>query len=595
MQSAEKYSDQLVEWLAEFGYTHCFFVAGGNIMHLLDSVRTRLTCIPFVHEVGATIAAEYFNASRDENSGKAFVLVTAGPGLTNAITGVAGAWQESRELLVIGGQVKTTDLSRGQVRQRGIQEIDGVTLVESITKKSVLLDRPLDKSEIHKIVELSSTPRMGPVFLEICLDVQAAPRLPENVLVPETNGQVATAKPDEIDEVVKLLKVSTRPIFLIGGGVDRKTLRLLNEKLIQCGVPIMTSWNGADRISNLHELYAGRPDTWGQRAANVLIQQSDLVIAVGARLSLQQTGFAWQEFAPLANIVQVEIDKDEIEKGHPEISLGINADANNFLEQLLTSASKLNLDFNEWRSFIREVRESLPYNDSANKTAKGYVDPYEMTYQMGFIANLNDILLPCSSGGAATVSMQTFVLRENQKLIGDKSLASMGYGLAGAIGCALANPDSTVFLNEGDGGLAQNLQEFGTLAATNANVKVFVWANHGYASIRMTQRNYFNGSWIGCDAETGLGIPDWKHIANAYGIKYLKMSELMFEDNELMDDIKNKKPLIVEVPVDPEQTYFPKITSAIQPDGSMKSNPLHLMSPELPPEISKKVLRYLNS
>lgn len=595
MTNPAKYSDQLIDWLVEFGYTHCFFVAGGNIMHLLDSVRTRMECVPFVHEVGATIAAEYFNASREPNGGKAFALVTAGPGLTNAITGIAGAWQESRELLVIGGQVKTEDLSKGAVRQRGIQEIDGVSLVKSITKQAVLLEEPASRQKIYEWVNAAATPRMGPVFLEICLDVQAAPQVSENHIEREEGLEIPLASEDQIAKSIDLIKSSTRPVFLIGGGVERNTLRDLEKDLSNTGIPVMTSWNGADRISNTHALYAGRPDTWGQRAANALIQQSDLVIAVGARLSLQQTGFAWEKFAPLAKVIQIEIDNAEITKGHPKVDLGINADANDYLNRLLPKTAQLNSDYSEWLSFVKEVNALLPYNDRENKTTAGFVDPYELTHQQGIIAGSKDILLPCSSGGAATVSMQTFVLKENQKLVGDKSLASMGYGLSGAIGCALANPGDAVFLNEGDGGIAQNLQEFGTLAATKANVKVFVWANHGYASIRMTQRNYFNGSWIGCDEETGLGLPNWQQIANAYGIKYKKMTSNLFEDDELLKEINSNQPMIIEVPIDPEQTFFPKITSAIQPDGTMKSNPLHLMSPELPEEISKKVLKYLKA
>ena len=599
MNNPSKYSDQLVEWLIELGYTHCFFVAGGNIMHLLDSVRTRMECVPFVHEVGATIAAEYFNASTEADSGKAFALVTAGPGLTNAITGIAGAWQESRELLVIGGQVKASDLSRGEIRQRGIQEIDGVKIVESICKVSELIDKPVSKKQFFDWINYGSTPRMGPVFLEICLDVQAATPLDETQaksISPDNSSQITVphCTNTELDQCIQLLRSAQRPILLIGGGVSRNTLRELEPAVTESGIPIMTTWNGSDRISNTHPLYCGRPDTWGQRAANILIQQSDLVIAVGARLSLQQTGFAWEQFAPLAKIVQIEIDLAEITKGHPRIDLGINCEANDFLARFMSLASIDQVSYASWIEYILEVRQLLPYNDQQNITAPGYVDPFELVNAMGQIAAGRDVLLPCSSGGAATVSMQTFVLRDNQKLVGDKSLASMGYGLSGAIGCALANKTSAVYLNEGDGGIAQNLQEFGTLAATGANVKVFIWANHGYASIRMTQKNYFNGSWIGCDSETGLGIPDWEKIAQSYGINYLLMDENMFESSAIKSALKANGPVIIEVPIDPEQTFYPKITSSIQSDGSMKSNPLHLMSPELPESISSRVLKYLN-
>jgi len=597
MTPVEKYSDQLADWLVDDGYTHCFFVAGGNIMHILDSLRTRMNCIPFVHEVGATIGAEYFNASRDVASGKAFALVTAGPGLTNAITGIAGAWQESRELLIIGGQVKAQDLSRGTVRQRGIQEIDGVELVESISKVAVLMDKPVLRKEFMSWIQVGQTPRMGPVFVEICLDVQAAKCVTDDLeqIAKDERIQPELPRASHADllEVSRLIAASERPVLLVGGGIDRETLRTLDTKLVSLGIPIMTTWNGSDRIDNSHALFAGRPDTWGQRSANILIQQSDLVVALGARLSLQQTGFAWEEFASLATVVQVEIDPAELVKGHPKVDLGICADANTFIQDLLNIPTLKSADVSSWMDFVKQVRTLVPYNDASNETGTGFVDPFEFVNQISDVAGPNDILLPCSSGGAATVSMQTYRLVKNQKLVGNKSLASMGYGLSGAIGAALANPESAVYLNEGDGGIAQNLQEFGTLAATQANVKVFVWANHGYASIRMTQRNYFNGAWVGCDSETGLGLPNWEFLAKAYGIPYKKMTPQGLNDHELLKFLSDQGPCLIEVPIDPEQTFFPKITSSVQPDGSMKSNPLHLMSPELPETIAKQVFKYL--
>ncbi|MBW0013628.1 thiamine pyrophosphate-binding protein, partial [Mycobacterium sp.] len=524
MTAPAKYGDQLIDWLVAAGYTHCFFVAGGNIMHLLDSVRTRMVCVPFVHEVGAAIAVEYFNASRDEGTGRALALVTAGPGITNALTGIAGAWQESRELLVLGGQVKSSDLSRGAVRQRGIQEIDGVELVSSVTKHALRIERPVPRETILEAVLDGRTPRQGPVFLEVCLDAQAAAPLSgqDPIALPE-----AAALPDvpvaEINEVAALVRESERPVILIGGGVSRAAVRALGQRTIAAGIPLMTTWNGADRVPTEHPLYSGRPNTWGQRAANVLIQQADLVIAVGTRLGLQQTGFAWEQFAPVGRVVQVDIDAAELHKGHPRVDLPLRGDADRFLTALYASDLGDPDRWHAWREFIVSVRAELPLNDPQNVTAPGYVKPYELAMRLCEIAAPDAIVLPCSSGGAASVSMQALQLRADQKLVGDKSLAAMGYGLSGALGVALANPGRQVFLSEGDGGFAQNQQELGTLAATGANVKVFLLENNGYASIRMTQRNYFKGAWIGCDAQTGLGLPNWEDLARAYRIPFARL------------------------------------------------------------------------
>lgn len=594
MSTPEKYSDQLVDWFVDLGYTHCFFVAGGNIMHLLNSARTRMTCIPFVHEVAAAIAVEYFNASRDEDAGRAMLLVTAGPGITNAVTGIAGAWHEGRELLVVGGQVKSSDLARGQVRQRGIQEVDGVSLVQSITKQALLLDRPLDRAEVTAAAIEGRTPRMGPVFLEVPLDVQAAPVIADAPATLPT-CDLPRATDADLGSVAELLEAAVRPVILVGGGVSRDAIRRLEAETLRAGIPLMTTWNGTDRVPSEHPLYAGRPNTWGQRAANLLIQQADVIIAVGTRLGLQQTGFAWEEFVPVGKLVQVDIDASELTKGHPRVDLPIHAEADDFLKRLLGALPTAGGRYEEWLDFIADVRGLLPLTDPQNVTRPGYVKPYELCIALAELAGPEDVLLPAASGAANSVSMQSFRLRANQKLVGDKSLASMGYGLSGAIGAALANPGRRVYLTEGDGGFAQNLQELGTVVANDLPIKILLMCNDGYASIRTTQRNYFDGAWIGCDVHTGLGLPDWEQLARAYGIDHYRLPATGIEPDEARAVLLSDRPVLVEVPIDPDQTYFPKISSAVQPDGSMRSNPLHRMSPELPDELAERVYRYVES
>ncbi|ACC40781.1 acetolactate synthase (large subunit) IlvB1_3 [Mycobacterium marinum M] len=592
-----KYSDQLVDWLVGAGYTHCFFVAGGNIMHLLNSVRTRMVCVPFVHEVAAAIAVEYFNASRDEGSGRALALVTAGPGLTNAVTGIAGAWQESRELLVLGGQVKSSDLSRGAVRQRGIQEIDGVELVSSVTKRALRIERPVGRDVILDAVLDGRTPRQGPVFLEVCLDTQAALPLAgqDPIAVPEADA-VPEVPATDVEHVVELVRESQRPVVLVGGGVSRDAVRALGERTAAAGIPIMTTWHGADRVPSEHPRYSGRPNTWGQRAANLLVQQADLVIAIGTRLGLQQTGFAWEEFVPIGRLVQVDIDAAELTKGHPRVDLALHGDADRFLDALYSADLGDPDRWQPWREFIASVRAQLPLNDPQNVTAPGYVKPYEFAMRLAEVAEPDAIVLPCSSGGSFTVAMQALQQRANQKLVSNKSIAAMGYGLSGSLGAALANPGRQVLLTEGDGGFAQNLQELGTLAATGAKVKVFVLNNNGYASIRMTQRNYFGGAWIGCDGQTGLGLPDWADLARAYRIPFARLDAAGgLDDPSIRSLLDADGPALIEVPIDPDQTYYPKISSAVQADGSMKSNPLHRMSPDLPTDVEERVTVYLGA
>ena len=579
----EKYADIFVDWLIESGYTTCFFVAGGNSMHLLNACRMKLRCIPVVHEVSAGIAAEYFNEV--SSSGRAFVLVTAGPGLTNIVTAISGAWLESRELLVIGGQVKSSDLATGKLRQRGIQEVNGVAIVESTTKVSQRITTPLSKSKIMALINESRTPRKGPCFLEICLDVQAAPvnRVDLETDPPMSSPSLLNISESQLGLLQKLVQNSERPVALFGGGLTRECTNRLLQQIDEWGIPILTSWNGADRYASDRPMWFGRPDTWGMRFANAIIQKSDLVIAFGARLSLQQTGFNWQGFAPDAKIVHVDIDPSELEKGHPLETIKINADANDVLTQIV----KTKIERPEWLSDCIKIKNDLPLNDPGNSFHEGFLQPYEFAEQLSLICNADDTVIPCSSGGANTVMMQSFRNKTGQLFFNNKALASMGYGLAGSIGASLVDTKRRVILVEGDGGFAQNLQELATVSVNQLRLKIFIFANNGYASIRMTQKNYFDGSYLGCDVESGLGFPDWQILAQAFGIDSMTLSEGFQSDPGFLKSWNNNDPCLYVVPVHPEQTYFPKIASQVTASGSMESAPLHRMTPLLSDEVVK--------
>ncbi len=590
-----KYSDAIAHWLIEEGYTHCFFVAGGNIMHLLNSVREKFTCVPFVHEFGAAAAAEYFTATSGDPRKKAFVLVTAGPGFTNTLTAIASAWTESRELLVIGGQVKASDLARGEVRQRGIQEINGIDIAAPICNAVLQIDVPIEKSRFIQAVRIGAADRKGPVFIEICLDAQGA-----TVDIEDLERAQNTELPDASKAVNHLTKESLhaiknaqRPVLLIGGGCDYGKILEIRKRLSSLGIPIMTTWNGSDRISSEDENYFGRPNTWGQRYSNVILQQSDLLIAVGTRLGLQQTGFAWEEFIPSGEIIQIDIDEKELSKGHPKVKYPILMNSIEYLEKLM----ELEIDperSSDWLLFCREIRESLPTVESSNVTAQGFIDPFKLMDKVSSLVASDSVIIPCSSGGAFTVAMQSFKLRDQQRMLTNKGMASMGYGLAGAIGASLAHLETNTYLFEGDGGFAQNIQELGTLVANSLPIKIFVLSNRGYASIRMTQRNYFDGAWIGCDAETGLGLPDWELLAKSYNLPYVLITPHIFQSQDFAEIINQKGPVFIEVPTDPEQTYFPKIASRVMPDGSMRSNPIHMMEPPLQVELENKLFKYID-
>lgn len=584
-----KYSEVLVGWLKEMGYTHCFFVAGGNIMHLLDGVRSEMECIPTVHEVAAGIATEYFNATEPE--GRAFALVTAGPGLTNIVTALAGAYLESRELLVIGGQVKASDLADGGIRQRGIQEVDGVALAAPVCVAAQRFELPAPRAEIERLVRLGREGRPGPVFLEFCLDVQGAPVDP--AALGDTAPVTAVAEPIGAD-IASELAGSKRPVLLIGGGVSRTDAAAALPELRRLGVPLMTTWNGIDRIAADEELWQGRPNTWGMRFSNVLLQQADVVVALGTRLGLQQTGFNWQQFAPQAKLIQVEIDPDELAKGHPRVDLPVSADAGATLRSLAANG-KAEPQWQEWRAFCDEVRELLPLVEEVNSLGEESIDPFQFTFDLSLLAAEDDLVVPCSSGGAFTVAMQTWMQKAGQHIVTDKGLASMGYGLSGAIGAAIAFPGRRTVHLEGDGGFAQNLQEMATVAVNSLPIKTFLFANDGYASIRMTQRNYFDGHYLGCDSSSGLGSPDWPKLFESFGVPSITLAPGWSTAPAFLELFAASGPAVFIVPIDPEQSYFPKISSRVTESGSMESNPLHVMTPELSEGLAKKVLPHMSS
>ncbi len=595
-----KYADDFLDLLVEEGYTHCFFVAGGNIMFLLDSARSRFECIPVVHEVAAGIAVEYFNESTVDEGGRAFAMVTAGPGLTNAVTALAGAFLESRELLLIGVQVKSSDLADPGLRQRGIQEIDGIAIAAPVCVATLQIREPVSPALIIETIREGSTGRKGPVFIEFCLDAQAAP-MPDVAVRPSVAvRELPVASTEVVTGIALQFLQAERPLILIGGGLNRTVASEVVPKLTGLGIPIATTWNGADRISADDPCYFGRPNTWGMRWANLLIQQCDLLVVLGSRLGMQQTGFNWQGFAPLAYVIQIDIDELELSKGHPKIGEGHAVDANHFAQALVhvltgkvAEVCAARSAWDQWVEFGQDLRKRLPTADPANSHAREFVDPFLFVEELSDHLRDDDVVIPCSSGGAFTVMMQSLRQRLGQTIVTDKGLAAMGYGLSGAIGAAIAHPGRRTILVEGDGGFSQNIQELGTVATRNLNLKIFLFSNDGYASIRMTQRNYFGGTYVGCDSSTGLGLPNWQELFAAFGIPTQMIDPTNPFSDAVQRGLEASGPAAFIIPIDPEQTFFPKISSSVSASGSLISNPLHRMTPDLSDADFEYSMRYL--
>jgi acetolactate synthase-1/2/3 large subunit len=485
-------------------------------------------------------------------------------------------------------------MSRGQFRQIGFQEIDGVSLMKSITKASVSIHRQINKSDLFKLIDLSRSGRKGPVFLEICLDVSTQETSSElDSRIEITVEDKISLRTSDMEKTLKLLKQSQRPIILIGGGVARSTDL---SQLLKSKIPIATTFNGADRINSDYEIYCGRPNWYGSRWSNLILQQSDLIIALGTRLGLQQTGYNWESFAPLAKIVQVEIDKTELERGFPKLDFKINADANQFVKEL-QEILPFGLEdlFSDWKQFIKSIKADLMGPEKINQSTAPYIEAMKFVSDIIDFSNGDEIIIPCSSGAAAYEgAMRVINLKGSQKMVTSHAMASMGYGLSGAIGAALANLDKKVISFEGDGGFAQNQQELGVAIINNLNLKFFLLDNQGYQSIKGNQKNSFNGHYVGCDYSTGLALPNWLDFAKSYGATVMEIDQDNAFSKEFSQLFNSTSFVIFVVKIDPNQTYWPRIMSSRDDSGKVTSNPLHLMDPPLDKDLSKKYLKYLN-
>ncbi len=554
-----KFSAHLCDWLAEEGYTHCFLVAGGGSMHLLDAARTRVVCVPVVHEQAAGIAVEHFNECSD--GARAFALVTTGPGLTNIITPIAACYAERRELLVIAGQVNTRDRCPG-LRQSGIQEVDGVALCKSITVRSECLTAPISKREFLGLIEQDAHP--GPVLIEVCLEVQAQ-------AVEEQPGPIAA------------ILAAIRPVIVLGGLVSRKTADDCLTALEALGVPVLTTTSAIDRVPSASPVHFGRAGTWGgQRSANLILAQADVVIAIGAQLDIQQTGFNWGGYVN-GTLFQVFPDDHELAKGRLK-AIGINENPNYFLPAFLRDAKWADSGWLEYASEIRRIRPE------PNVTRRGYLCPYMTMRNISLASRADDVIALSSAGGTFTGGMNCVSVALGQRVTVSPAFASMGWGLSTAIGSAFAT-GKRIILFEGDGGFAQNLQELATVRKHNLPIKIFLFDNGGYASIRATQNKYFGGVSVGCDEKTGLGSPSWISLFESYGIT---ASVLFSTDTERLANLmESDGPEAFIVRVDPEQTNYPTVASSMGPDGKMRADPNWSMVPALSAEEFERVSKYL--
>ena len=594
-----KVSDFIFQHLVEkHNIEHCFLVTGGGAMHLNDSIgHTKgLTYICNHHEQASAIAAEGYYRT----CGKLCVTnVTTGPGGTNAITGVLGQYLDSIPGLYISGQIKTSTYKHTyphlNLRQLGDQEADIVSMVTPITKYAKTVYTPLDvKYELDKAIAIALDGRPGPVWLDIPLDVQGA--MVDVTQMKEFNPSelIDIVKHElvdsQINQLISKIKTAKSPVIYVGNGVRlakrEQQFISLAEKL---NIPVVTAISGSDIIWHNHSLYYGKPGICGDRIGNIMVQNSDLLIIMGTRLSIRQVSYAYDLFAPKAYKVMVDIDLAEMQKPTLNIDMPIHVNLSEFIDKLAEAINnESNIPtFENWRNWGRSIEAKLPNFTEDNPLIEGYTNSYifgeELFKQLGD----GDVVVT-GNGTAYTCTYQAMKVNKGTRVFANQGCAAMGYDLPAAIGAVVSNKAKTngikggkTVLVTGDGSIQMNIQELQTLVTYKMPLKIFVIENEGYLAIKTTQKSFFGGEFTGSNPSSGVICPALNKIAAAYGIKYISVSENGQALKEAISETLNSDgPMICEIHMHPEQTLFPKSASFMDPKtGKMSSAPLEKMAP----------------
>ena len=576
-----KLSDYVIRYLQSRGFDKVFLISGGNLMHLLESVRTqKMDYFTAHHEQASAMAADAFARVTDRTG---FVMVTSGPGGTNAITGAAGAWIDSIPLLVISGQSYSTQtIGKTGLRQLGVQEVNIIDMVRSFTKYAVMITDPRSiRYHLEKALYLAASGRPGPVWLDIPVNMQLT-LVEEDELSPFVPESSATVRPDLSAEAVRTLewiRESKRPIILLGNGVRlahaEKEFFELADRL---SIPIVTSRNANDLIWEDHPLNAGRVGSFGQRSANLAIQNSDLLISLGSRISLAVTGWAHGDFAREAKKVVVDIDPAELAKPTVKPDLAVCADVKDFILALQTRVQPGDVpDVTWWLDRIRAWKAKYPVILPEYAQTQGSVNTYYFLDRLSDQLRPDDVIVT-DMGMSFQCTMQALKLKRGQKLFTASGLAPMGYGLPGAIGACVGHGGKRVICIAGDGGLMMNLQELQTVVHYRLPIKLFIFNNNGYTSMRETQRTYFTG-YTAAEPGSGVSMPDFVAVAQAFGLPAKKVEDQSNLDAEIQAVLESAGPFVCDLKIAEDQLVIPKQGAFNRPDGKTVPRPIGDMIP----------------
>lgn len=593
----QRLADYVVDFLADHGVTDCFTVVGGGAMHLNDAFghHDRIRCTYNHHEQACAIAAEAY--ARLENR-IAAVCVTTGPGGTNAITGVVGGWTDSIPMFIISGQVRYDTTARYAekytggmpFRAVGDQEFDITKAVGCMCKYAQMLERPEQiRYMLEKAWYLARTGRQGPVWIDIPVNYQGCyietdeleGYTPDEILPPPVSEET-------VRKVFDMIRAAQRPVLYAGGGIRLSgAYQAFREAVEKLGVPVVTYWNSIDLIEDEHPLYCGRGGNMGERAGNFAVQNADLVLAVGTRISIRQVGYNWKTWARAAKVIMVDIDQAELRKPTVHVDLPIWADAGDFLRQVNAYAGTEAVFTGEaWREQCRQWKHAYPVTQKRHWEENGSTANVYAFIRYLSSALPEESLTAVSNGACCVAGHQNWVIKSGTRFIINNGIASMGYGLPAAIGLCIAGGRRETICLEGDGSIMMNLQELQTVVTNRLPIKLFLINNQGYHSIRQTQDNLFGEhSKVGIGPESrDLSFPDYARIADAFGFPYLEAHSNAQMKQAVEQALQQEGFVFCEIFTDTLQGWEPKNSAKKLPDGTLFSAPLEDLAPFLPEE-----------
>jgi acetolactate synthase-1/2/3 large subunit len=589
-------SDRIAEILVENGIVETFMVTGGGAMHLNDALsrNKKLQVINMHHEQACSMAADGYARLTNKI---ACVNVTTGPGGINAINGVYGAWTDSVPMVILSGQVKreTLNYNNSRLRQLGDQENDIISMVKKITKFSYLLkNADLVDDTLEYAITQAKSGRPGPVWIDVPIDIQGALYIKDNqkAFSRKKSLKINLASQNEIDTFLQLINKAKRPAVLVGGGIRAANAHEEFIKFInKTSVPVLTAWNAHDIVHNNHKNYAGRPGTVGDRPGNFIAENCDLLVILGSRLNIRQIGYNYEKFSPNSYKVMVDIDNEELNKKTLNIDKKINSDLKYFLEKVNKKLVKVdNKNHANYLKWCKQLGKEFPVFQQKYKNSVN-INPYFFVDELFKILNENEIIIT-SDGTAVVTTFQGAVLKKGQRLFSNSGSASMGFGLPAAIGACISKNKESIVCIEGDGSIQMNIQELATVKHHNLPIKIFILSNEGYHSIRQTQMKYFSDNITGCGPESGLFFPNFQKIANAYELKFKRISNSRNLKKNLEQVLSHDGPIICEIKLDKNQEFEPKASSKLYPDGTMKSTPLYDLYPFLDSKTIQEIINH---